>query len=131
MMRRAAVMLTALIAVADAKAASHQPYAGTMRGDTLLRSYLGPAEQRTDPFLKAGDVVDHELARGFMDGIKDATEGSVWCYVSGKPHELNDDIAAALSKLPPEVLKGRAAPLVIAALRERFPCPPHTQRRGP
>jgi hypothetical protein len=129
-MLRIALTLMALSTMpATATAGPHYP--GTITGDLLLRSYMGPSERRDDPFLKAGDIVDRQLARGFMDGIKDATEGTAWCYVSGKPHELNDDIAAALSKLPPETLKGRAAPLVVAALRERFPCRNGSLRRKP
>lgn len=129
-MRRVAITLFALSTVASAANAAPR-YPGTITGATLLRSYMGPSEQRNDPFLKAGDIVDRQLARGFMDGIKDATEGSAWCYISGKPHELNDDIAVALSKLPPEALKGRAAPLVVEALRQRFPCSSATSKRTP
>jgi hypothetical protein len=98
-------------------------YPGTISGQTLLRDYLGPPRPRDDPWLKGGDIVNREMARGYMDGIKDATEGTVWCYVSGKPHELNEDIVNSLQELKPEQLKGRAAPLVINALRQLFPCP--------
>lgn len=100
-----------------------QTYHGTITGELLLRNYMGPPQPRDDPWLKGGDIVDREMARGYMDGIKDATEGTVWCYVSGKPHELNEDIANSLQELKPAQLKGRAAPLVINALRQRFPCP--------
>jgi hypothetical protein len=105
-------------------AAGARTYPGTISGATLLRDYMGPPRARDDPWLKGGDIVDHEMARGYMNGIKDATEGMAWCYVSGKPHELNEDIASALQDLKPEQLKGRAAPLVVNALRQRFPCPP-------
>lgn len=127
MTRRLVLVLIALSTVAGA--AVSQPYQGTTSGETLLRSYMGSATPRDDPFLEGGDILDRQLARGFMDGIKDATEGTTWCYIGGKPHELNDDIAAELAKLPPAVLKGRAAPLVLAALRQRFPCPPPTTTR--
>ncbi|PWF45090.1 Rap1a/Tai family immunity protein [Massilia glaciei] len=99
-----------------------KPYYPTMTGDRLVRYHFGPPQPRDNPFLKGGDVVDHERARGFMDGIKDATQGTVWCFVAGKPHELNDDIAGAISKLGPEEQKGAAAPLVISALRQLYPC---------
>lgn len=112
-----------------ADVAAGQSYPGTMSGEALLRDYMGPLRPRDDPFLKGGDIVNQQMARGYMNGIKDATEGMAWCYVTGKPHELNDDIAAALMKLTPEELQGRAAPLVVNALRQRFPCP--TVRRKP
>lgn len=100
-----------------------QTYHGTISGELLLRDYLGPSEPSTDKFVRSGEIVARETARGYMDGVKDATEGTAWCYVSGKPHELNEDIADSLAKLKPEQLKGRAAPLVINALRQLYPCP--------
>ena len=109
--------------------AVRRTYPGTLSAHALLRDYMGPEQSRDDPFLKGADIVNQQLARGYMNGIKDATEGTVWCYVTGKPHELNDDIAAALMKLNTNQLRGRAAPLVVDALRRRFPCPPH--RRSP
>ena len=106
-----------------------QSYSGTISGEALLSDYMGPARPRDDPFLKGGDIVNREMARGYMNGIKDATEGKAWCYVSGKPHELNEDIAQALMKLEPEERKAPAATLVVNALSQRFPCP--TDRRTP
>lgn len=129
-MRNAIFLLTLAVAhPAFGQVAAAQTYQGTMSGETLLRNYMGPPGPRDDPFLKGGDIVNHEMARGFMDGIKDATEGTAWCYVSGMPHELNDDIAAALAKLTPEERKGRAAPLVVNALRQRYPCATTTRRK--
>jgi len=113
----AAALLSCL--APDVHAAS---YTGTISGEALLRDYMGPPKPRDDPFLKGGDIVDYQMARGYMNGIKDATEGTSWCYVTGKPHELNDDIAASLMKLKPSERKGRAAPLIVNALRQRFPC---------
>lgn len=117
------VMALPFVFLQNAHAHGGPSYPGTISGETLLRDYMGPPRPRDDLFLKGGDIVDHEMARGYMNGIKDATEGTAWCYVSGKSHELNDDIAAALKKLKPEQRRGRAAPLVVNALRQRFPCP--------
>ncbi|PWF48808.1 Rap1a/Tai family immunity protein [Massilia glaciei] len=123
-MRRA--LFVALVIVQTAQAAetpAGRPYLGTVSGETLLRDYVGPPGPRDDPFLKGSDVLNFQMARGFMDGVKDATEGAAWCYVGGKSNELNEDIAAALTKLTPEERKGRAGPLVVDALRRLFPCP--------
>lgn len=98
-------------------------YHGTISGERLLRDYMGPSEPSTNQFVRSGEIVNHEMARGYMDGVKDATEGAAWCYVTGKPHTLNDEIADSLSKLKPEELKKRAAPLIVNALRELYPCP--------
>jgi hypothetical protein len=103
-------------------ARSHHHYSGTMTGDTLVRSYMGPPEARNDVFLKGGDAIARETARGYMDGIKDATEGTVWCFVTGLPHELNEDIVGAIEKLPLEERKGNAGPLVVKVLRQLYPC---------
>ena len=131
-MRTALLLFAALVAAQSPALGQGKPeYPGTMSGETLLRNYMGPPGPRDDPFLKGGDIVNHEMARGFMDGIKDVTESSVWCYGSGKPHELNDDIAADLAKLPPAELKKRAGPLVMKVLRQRFPCPSTTVRKAP
>ena len=116
-------------ALFDSNVDVRRSYPGTLTGDALLRDYMGPQGPRDDPFLKGGDIVNQQMARGYMNGIKDATEGTVWCYVTGKPHELNDDIAAALTKLDARDLRGRAAPLVADALRRRFPCP--AKQRSP
>lgn len=104
-------------------------YPGTLSAEALLRDYMGPKQPRDDPFLRGGDIVNQQMASGYMNGIKDATEGTAWCYIAGKPHELNDDIAAALMKLNARQLKGRAAPLVVDALRRRFPCRPIRRSR--
>jgi opacity protein-like surface antigen len=113
------------LSMADAE--GRRGYAGTVSAGVLLRDYMGPKRPRDDPFLMGSDLLNQQMARGYMNGIKDATEGAAWCYVSGKPHELNDDIAAALMKLNAKQLQGRAAPLVVDALRRRFPCP-HSRR---
>lgn len=98
-------------------------YHGTVSGEILLRNYTGPTEPSTNQSIRSGEIVDREMARGYMDGVKDATEGEDWCYVSGKPHTLNDEIADSLAKLNREELKARAAPLVVNALRNLYPCP--------
>ena len=111
-------------------ASAGKPYYGTIDGATLLHNYVGPPRPRDDPFLKGGDSLNHELARGYLDGIKDATQGTVWCYRGGQPHELSQDITDELAKLSPTELKGPAAPLVMKALRQLYPCD-RTQGRSP
>lgn len=98
-------------------------YHGTVSGEILLRNYMGPTEPSTNQFVRSGEIVDREMARGYLDGVKDATEGRDWCYVSGKPHTLNDEIADSLAKLGPDELKARAALLVVNALHHLYPCP--------
>jgi len=99
-----------------------QIYHGTITGESLLRDYNGPAEPSTNQFVRSGEIVARETARAYLNGIKDATEGAAWCYVTGKPHELNEDIAGLLEKLKPDELQGNGAPLVVKALRQLYPC---------
>lgn len=100
----------------------HKRYYPTITGEVLVRYYLGPPEPRHEA-LRADDYVNRAMARGYIDGIKDMSEGTAWCFAGGKPHELNEDIAVAISKLAPAEQRGSAGPLVIAALRQLFPCP--------
>ena len=125
----AIVVATQAGALPTTEPAFRSSYPGTLSGASLLSDYMGPKQPRDDPFLKGGDILNQQMARGYMNGIKDATEGTVWCYVTGKPHELNDDIAAALMKLSADELRRRAAPLVAIALQRRFPC--SAGRRSP
>ncbi|UOD32993.1 hypothetical protein INH39_15965 [Massilia violaceinigra] len=88
----------------------------------MLQDYTGPARVNDDPFLKGADIVKHQMARGYMNGVKDASEGTQWCNNGRVSHEVNEDIATELRKLTPAQRKGPAAPLVIQALQKRFPC---------
>ncbi|NHZ66425.1 Rap1a/Tai family immunity protein [Massilia genomosp. 1] len=91
-------------------------------GEQLLRNFMGPPRENDDPFLKGADVIKHQTARGYINGVRDASEGVQWCFTGTLWKELNDDVASALKKLTPAQLKGPAAPLVIKVLHERFPC---------
>jgi hypothetical protein len=118
---RATLLLALALPVLGQWAQAAQPYHPTMTGGMLVRYYFGPPEQRHE-ILKGNAYVDRETARGYMDAIKDMTESTAWCHSGGKPHELNADIAAAIAKLKPQDQKGNAAPLVVNALRQLFPC---------
>ena len=97
------------------------PYFPNVTGAHLVRDFLGPPDQRGD--LKGQDYLQHESARGYIDGVKDATQGASWCYAGRiKPHELNFDLIDDIKVLPSDTLKGSAAPLIVEALRKRFPC---------
>lgn len=115
-------MLTSLAGLRLQATAGAANQYSSISGESLLKNYQGPASQRNNPFLKGGDLLNHEMARAYMDGIKDATEGTAWCYRSGAPHELNDDIAAAMAKLPPQQRTGPAGPLVVQVLAQLYPC---------
>lgn len=96
-------------------------YHPVMTGERLIRGFMGPPDQ--GHLIPSGDAyVDRETARGYMEGIRDATYGIAWCVRGEVPHELNDDIVADISKLNAQDQKGNAGLLVVRVLRSRFPC---------
>lgn len=118
-----AFLLVILAAISNA-----DPYFANKTGEHLIRDFLGPPDQRGN--LKGQDYLEHETARGYIDGVKDATQGTSWCYAGRiKPHELNFDLIDDIKALPAATLKGSAAPLIVDALRKKFPC--SANRRQP
>jgi hypothetical protein len=93
-----------------------------MTGQQLVDQFRGPPEEYGK--MSGRTFTYHQLAQGYLDGINDATEGKLWCY-SGrwKPDERDHALILEMSKLPPDVLKGNAAPLVLDFLRKKYPCP--------
>jgi hypothetical protein len=78
-----------------------------------------------------GDDRQRDYAHSYVAGIKDGTEGRLWCFTGKqKPDELTAEIARALrekhSKL---VLKGNAGPLIVEELRLRYPCKTRQEAR--
>lgn len=70
------------------------------------------------------DFIERDMAHSYLNGIKDATQGTSWCFVGGLlPHELNIEIAASIRATRTSAeLKGSAATLLVAELGRRYPC---------
>lgn len=70
------------------------------------------------------DSRESDRAHYYLAGIKDGTQGILWCFKrSMLPAELNYEIAHALKERhKAEELNANAAPLVLAELRRRYPC---------
>lgn len=110
-----------LIALAIPTLSHSQPYAFSLTGDMLIRKFYGP--NFTKP-LTGPDYLEREVVRGYLNGIKDATEGSAWCYVGNlHPDELDTILVMALERLPAYARKANAAPLVVDVLKQKYPCP--------
>lgn len=93
-----------------------------MSGQQLVDQFRGPPGEFGN--MSARTFAYHQLARGYLDGINDATEGALWCYTGRwKPDERDNAVILELSKLPPAALQGNAAPLVLAFLQRNYPCP--------
>lgn len=94
-----------------------------MTGQELVDDFRGRSGGATGP-MNPQRVFIHQRARGYLDGVSDGTEGSVWCYKGRlKAIELNHELIGQLAQLSPSVLKGNAGPLVLNFLREKYPCP--------
>lgn len=72
-------------------------------------------------------------AEEYVRGVYDATEHSEWCHVGRdgkllpKPRsaDLQAQVRAALSALPGDQLKRRAAKLLVESWQDKWPCPPN------
>ena len=74
--------------------------------------------------LSPRQVRQRIFADGYLSGIADATEGTVWCDPhTAPPHEIDAEILWAITEMPADQVKGRAAPIVISLLAIRYPCP--------
>ncbi|MTV52400.1 Rap1a/Tai family immunity protein [Pseudoduganella buxea] len=81
------------------------------------------ARLTVDPVTDS-DFRERDRAHYYVAGIKDATQGSLWCFRRALlPHELNTEVAHALKQRhSAAALKANAAPLVLDELRRRYPC---------
>ncbi len=72
----------------------------------------------------ADDDAERTYTHNYLNGMKDGTQGTVWCFKGYiLPHELNLDLAWAIKKRnKPSALEGNAAPFVLAELRRLYPC---------
>ena len=71
------------------------------------------------------DYINREKVEAYLNGIKDGAHGRDWCLARPVlPDELNLAVVRRLKATrKPAELKENAAPLVLAELRRRFPCP--------
>jgi hypothetical protein len=119
MRKRAVAALLAHLCCLDSTAAD-TPYVypfNMMTGAELVQKLT------TEP-ASPGDARESDRAHYYLAGIKDGTQGSVWCFRRAMlPDELNYEIAHALkARHKAEELNANAAPLVLAELRRRYPC---------
>lgn len=83
----------------------------------------GPKEPKRTP----AQFLRYQKAQGFIDGVKDATEGTAWCYDKvTQPVELDNVIYHGLLKLSPSQQMDRAGPMIVRQLQLKYPC--HKER---
>lgn len=111
-----AAILAALALATAHTAPGAQLYRAQVTGQQFVQDMLA------DPRVGA-NAIQRERAMGYMRGVMDASVGHSWCPTAkALPHELDYLAAEALSALPPEQLRGNAAPLIASALRRLYPC---------
>ena len=111
----------ALAACLPAGALASIPYVypfNAMTGQEVIEQRL--KEPRTQL-----DYIRREKVEAYLDGIKDGAHGREWCLARPVlPGELNLAVVRRLKATrAPAELKRNAAPLVLAELKRRFPCP--------
>lgn len=96
------------------RAGKAAPYIYTMTGERFV-SMLHRAEPLT--------ILEREKAYSYLDGLKDATHGSVWCDIDQlKTPDLAYDLADEISRAPLAERRQSAATLLLAMLHRKYPC---------
>lgn len=124
-MRRAGYAVLLLVVAASAYAAGAKTRAifpPRLSGDQLIADLLGnadlPKSEQSPKILYA-----QRFAEGYVAGVVDATEGSVWCAPAMKRHEVDDRVWTELYKRPRGSLPGNAGALRLEQYVAKFPCP--------
>lgn len=108
-----------MVALAANAQSGERPYFYAMNGDSFVRML-----HREEPLT----AFERAKAFSYVDGLRDATHGSVWCDVHQlKTPDLAYDLAAEIAQMPAAERKRSAASLLLELLRRKFPC---TSPRG-
>jgi hypothetical protein len=111
----------ALVAWLPLAASAAIPYVypfNAMTGQEVIKDRLKEPKTQLD-------YINREKVDAYLNGIKDGGHGRAWCLTQPVlPQELNVAVVRRLkATLKPAELKENAAPLVLAELGRRFPCP--------
>lgn len=89
---------------------------------TLVEYYVGEAGK--SPWEQSAVALRNiELAKGYLAGVADAAQGSLWCDKSMvKTGEIDAEVIAQLKKLPSIEQNQAAAQAVTKILTRKFPC---------
>jgi len=93
------------------------PYISTLTGEQFV-GMVNSSRPRT-----SANYMDRDKAYSYLDGVRDSAEGQVWCDVNQlKTHDLAQELAGAISKLPSEERKRNASKLLLEQLKRKYPC---------
>lgn len=97
-------------------AAQAAPYSHTLTGDRFVEM------MRPDP-ASGYEYQQREKAYSYLDGVRDASEGRVWCDAYQlKTPDMAYDLAGEIAKLPAAARKKNASLLLLDLLGQRHPC---------
>lgn len=111
----ALVLMFSVVAALAARARAGEPqYFYAMNGDSFVRML-----HREEPLA----AFERAKAFSYIDGLRDATHGSVWCDVHQlKTPDLAYDLAYDIARMAPAERKRSAASLLLELLHRKFPC---------
>jgi hypothetical protein len=111
---RVSVLFALSVPLLPSVAATYIP---TLNGDQFISMMSKPAP------LSGPDYLEREKAYSYLDGARDSAEGSVWCDANQlKTHDLAQDLAHDIAKLPPAQRKRSASALLLDQLKRKYPC---------
>lgn len=117
MMRLMAGLFVLALAVPNMARPASPPYSYAMDGDTFVQMLSKP-----EP-LSSHHYLEREKAYSYLDGIKDASQGKIWCDINQlKTPDLAYDMVGEISRMQPFERKGSAATLLLNILRRKYPC---------
>ncbi len=115
--KRITMLLTlAILETSSMGGALAAPYPYAMSGDAYVQMLRPPTPR---PY----DELERDKAFSYLDGLKDATQGRLWCDIDHiKTPDLADTLAIEISRMPPPERKRSAALLLLELLQRKFPC---------
>jgi len=108
-----------LVALAVPAIAAAAPYPYTLSGDRFVEMMDAFTAKPNDTYA----YMQREKAYSYLDGARDAAEGTVWCdHDVYKTPDMAYEVAARIAKLPPAERKKNASRLILDQLHMMYPC---------
>jgi hypothetical protein len=92
-------LLTLLLAaVMPISLAAPAPKTGRLSGSQIIERWTSPSSDGSD--RSPSQILAREYVDGYLAGVADATEGTVWCNTHFiKPHELDAEVIGLLKDI--------------------------------
>lgn len=120
-----AVLFLAVIASTVPVAAQPVSERPWMTGQQFVELSAWPEGAHSNIDLTPLQAMNQELAKMFLVGVHDATEGKDWCFsvrAKPKPDTLRDQAIRSLRSMNQQQLRRSATELVVEVWRAKYPC---------